>query len=123
MPSRTGLTASRCEGLAARYTLVLAPSSETHMPAVGHPDADLVHALPGGPAQDPVEHGDHRLAALEAEALLSHELGLQERLEGLRGVEPPQDPQLLVGRGLGVGGLHLGLDPAALLGVLDVHVL
>ena len=90
---------------------------------VRHPDTDLVHALTGGAAQDPVEHGDHGLATLQAEALLSNELGLQERLEGLGGVEPSQDPQLLAGRGLGVGCLDLGLDPLALLGVLDVHVL
>ena len=61
--------------------------------------------------------------ALEAEPLLPDELGLQERLEGLGGVEPAQDPQLLVAGGLGVRPLHPVLDPAPLLRVLDVHVL
>ena len=77
----------------------------------------------GGAAEDAVEQGDDRLAALEREALLADELRLEERLEGLGGVEPPHDPHLLVAGGLLVGPLDLVLDPLALLGVLDVHVL
>lgn len=34
-----------------------------------------------------------------------------------------QDPRLLLAGRLGVADLDLGLDPLALLGVLDVHVL
>src|SRR5690606_32037952 len=63
------------------------------------------------------------LAALEAEALLPDELRLQEGLERLGLVELEQDPQLLLARGLDVRLLDPLLDPPALLGVLDVHVL
>ena len=63
---------------------------------VRHADAHLVEALARGAAQDPVEQGDDRLAALEAEPLLADELGLQERLERLGGVEAAHDAQLLV---------------------------
>ena len=66
---------------------------------------------------------DRRLAALEAEPLLADELGLQEGLEGLGLVELEQDPQLLLAGRLLVRLLDALLDPAALLGVLDVHVL
>jgi hypothetical protein len=66
--------------------------------------------------------GDDGLAALEGEALLADELGLQEGLEGLGGVEPAQDAHLLVARRLGVADLDLP-GSTALLGVLDVHVL
>ena len=50
-------------------------------------------------------------------------LGLQERLERLGLVELAQDAQLLVVAGLLVLELDVLLEPAALLGVLDVHVL
>src|SRR5699024_11029587 len=42
---------------------------------------------------------------------------------GLRRVQPAQDAQLLVGGQLLVGDLDPLLNPGALLGVLDVHVL
>ena len=77
----------------------------------------------GGPAEDPVEQGDDGLAALEGEPLLADELRLEEGLERLGGVEAAQDPQLLLAGRLGVGDLDLGLEPLALLRVLDVHVL
>jgi len=64
---------------------------------VRHTDADLVQVLGGSAAQDPVQQRDHRLATLEAESLLPHVLGLQERLERLGRVEPPQDSQLFLG--------------------------
>ena len=67
--------------------------------------------------------GDDRLAALEREALLADELGLQERLERLGRVEPAQDAHLLLAGRLLLDHLDLGLDPLALVGVLDVHVL
>ena len=62
-------------------------------------------------------------AALEREPLLAHVLGLQERLEGLRGVERAEDPQLLGALRLLLVALDPLLDPLALLGVLHVHVL
>ncbi len=73
--------------------------------------------------EDAVEQRDDRLAALEGEPLLADVLGLQERLERLGGVEPAQDAQLLRAVGLRVRALDPRLDPLALLGVLDVHVL
>ena len=57
------------------------------------------------------------------EALLADELGLQEGLERLGLVELQQDPQLLLARRLRVRLLDPLLDPAALLGIHDVHVL
>ena len=45
-----------------------------------------------------VEQRDERLAALQREPLLPDVLGLQERLERLGAVEPPQDVQLLLAR-------------------------
>ena len=91
--------------------------------SVRHTDAHLVEVVARGAAQDAVEQGDDGLAALEREALLADELRLQEGLEGLGGVEPSHDPHLLVAAGLLVGPLDLVLDPLALVGVLDVHVL
>ena len=91
--------------------------------AVRHADADLVHPVLRRVAQDRVEQRDDRLAPLEGEPLLADVLGLQERLEGLGGVEAAQDPQLLLARGLHVADLDAVLHPAPLLGVLDVHVL
>ncbi len=73
--------------------------------------------------QDGVEERDDRLAALEREPLLPDELGLQEGLERLGGVEPAQDPQLLLAVGLGLRPLDPVLDPGPLVGILDVHVL
>ncbi len=90
---------------------------------MGHADHDLVEPVVGGGLADLVEQGDGGLGTFEAEALLADELRLQERLESLRLVELVQDPQLLVTGRLAVGSLHALLDPLALLGVLDVHVL
>ena len=64
-----------------------------------------------------------RLATLEAESLLTDVLRLQECLERLGLVELAQDAQLLVVAGLLVFQLDVLLEPAPLLGVLDVHVL
>ena len=91
--------------------------------AVGHADADLVELVGRGGLADLVEERDRGLAALEAETLLADELGLQERLEGLGLVELLQDAQLLLARRLGVRTLDALLEPGALVGLLDVHVL
>ena len=50
-------------------------------------------------------------------------LGGEELLERLGGVEPLEDVALVVGGELGRDALDLLLDPALLLGILDVHVL
>ena len=166
MPSSTGSTASRWDGLAATDTLIRSPSPDRNspsaprwyftspepwtvrgsmlpsnsrkiweyflptmlastfsrprwaMPMVTSSSADL-----GGGLADLVDHRDGGLAALEAEPLLADELGLQERLERLGLVELEQDPQLLLARRLRVRPLHPLLDPLALLGIHDVHVL
>ena len=167
MPSSTGSTASRCDGLATTLTVVAcSPSRVVNLPvmprwyltspralgrlrvevplelgedllvrladdvgehvepaAVGHADDDLVEAALGRRLQDLVEQRDDALAALEREPLLTDVLGLQEGLERLGRVEPDQDVALLLRRGLGVAPLDPLLDPAPLLGILDVHVL
>jgi hypothetical protein len=91
--------------------------------AVGHADRDLVEAVVGAGDQDLVQQRDDGLAALETEALLADVLGLQEGLERLRGVEPAQHVLLLLTVGLIVLDLDPLLEPVALLGVGDVHVL
>ena len=91
--------------------------------AVRHADADLFEAVVGGLLTDLVEQGDGRLAALEREPLLTDELGLQEGLEDLGLVELVQDPQVLLAGQRLVRPLHPVLDPLALGGLLDVHVL
>ncbi len=82
----------------------------------------------GGPdlgalLEDGVEEHDGRLGPFEAEALLPHVAGVEEPLEGLRGVEPVEDVALLEGVERGGHAFGVLLDPALLLGVLDVHVL
>ena len=91
--------------------------------AVRHADRGAVQARLRGALQDLVEERDERLATLEAEALLTDVLRLQEGLEGLGLVELRQDAQLLVVAGLLVLELDVLLEPRPLVGVLDVHVL
>ncbi len=91
--------------------------------AVRHADADLVEPALGGARQDGVEQRDDRLAALEREPLLADVLGLQEGLERLGRVQLAQDAQLVLARGAGVARLEPLLEPLALGGVGDVHVL
>ncbi len=111
--------------LAEDLAVLLADDVGEHVEpaAVRHPDGDLVEPALGGRLADLVDQRDGGLAALEAEALLADELGLQEGLERLGLVELEQDPQLLLAGRLHVRLLDALLDPAALLGVLDVHVL
>ena len=90
--------------------------------AVRHTDGDLVDTGARRVGQDVVEQRDQGLAALEREALLSHELGLEELFEGLGADEGAQDVALRVGREGLVGALDALLDPGALLGILNVHV-
>ena len=91
--------------------------------AVRHPDADLVEPVHRGGREDGVHQRDDRLGTFEREALLADVLGLEERLEGLGGIEATQDAQLLLACGLVVVTLDPILDPLALLGILHVHVL
>ena len=61
--------------------------------------------------------------ALEAEALLAHVAGVQEALEHLGRVEAVEDVALLLEVERDGLTLDVLLDPALLLGILDVHVL
>ena len=91
--------------------------------AVRHADADLLQPGVGRLLADLVQQGDRRLAALQGEALLADELGLQEGLEDLGLVELVQDPQVLLAGQRLVRPLHPVLDPLALGRLGDVHVL
>ena len=77
----------------------------------------------GGRVEQRVEQDDGRLRALEAEALLPDVAGVEEALEDLGRVEPVEDVPLLLEVEGGRLALDVLLDPALLLGVLDVHVL
>ena len=111
--------------LAEDLRVLLADDVGQHVEAaaVGHAHRDLVELRLRRGLADLVDQRDRGLAALEAEPLLPDELGLQEGLEGLGLVELEQDPQLLLAGRLGVRLLDALLDPPALLGVHDVHVL
>ena len=67
--------------------------------------------------------GIRRLGALEAEALVAHVLRVQEPLERLGRVQPLEDVALVLGRQRRGDALDPLLDPALLVGLLDVHVL
>ena len=75
--------------------------------------------------QQPVEHRDQRLQALEGEALVADVLGVEEALERLGGVEHRQGSTLggRVEPPGGVGALDALLDPRLLVRLLDEHVL
>ena len=90
---------------------------------MGHADHGRIEAGVGGRREDLVEDRDRRLGALEAEPLRADVLRGEELLERLGGVQPLEDAVLGVLVERRVGTLDLGLDPALLLGVLDVHVL
>ena len=82
-------------------------------------------ASPAGAASSSsgVEEHDGRLGALEAEALLADVAGVEEPLEGLGGVQALEDVALLLGGRRRRTPFDVLLDPALLLGLLDVHVL
>ena len=74
---------------------------------------------------DGIDRGNHRLAAFAGEALLADVLGVEETLEKLGLVDAAQDADLF---GLGEAGLiarrlHLRLQPATHVDILDVGVL
>ena len=90
---------------------------------MGHPEHAGGEPDVGSGGENLVEDRDQRLGALQAEALRSDVLGGEESLERLGRVEPFEDAQLVVlVQGLD-RTLDLGLDPALLVGLLDVHVL
>jgi hypothetical protein len=111
--------------LAEDLLVVLAEDvrQDVEPPAVGHAHDDVGDVVVGGGLADRVEQRDQRLAALDAEPLLPHVLGVQEALERLGRVEAAQDPQLVVGRDVLGDTLDLLADPALLVGVEHVPVL
>lgn len=90
---------------------------------MGHAHDRTIEAVIGGRPEDGIENCDGRLGSLDSEPLLTHILGGEELLEGLRGIQPPQDVTLLVGVDAVGDPFNLLLDPSLLLGVGDVHVL
>ena len=88
------------------------PSTASAMPDLRRP-----------PSSSASRKRDRRLRALEAEALLADVARREEALEGLGGVEALEDVALLVRRERRRHAFDVGLDPALLLRVLDVHVL
>jgi len=91
--------------LAEDLAVLLADDVRQHVqPAtVRHADAHLVESGVGGLLADLVEQHDRALAALQAEALLAHELRLQEGLEDLGFAELAQNAQVLLA-GMGLSG-------------------
>src|SRR5690606_21205679 len=89
--TRAGLVADRDGALelAEDLRVRLAGDVRQHVEAapVRHRDGGAVELRLRGALEDLVEQRNERLAALEREALLTDELRLQERLEGLSLVE------------------------------------
>ena len=107
----------------SRYDLPDDVGQHVEAAAVGHAHHDLGDAGAGGRVEQGVEQDDGRLGAFEAEALLPDVARVEEALEHLGGVEAVEDVALLLEVERGRLALDVLLDPALLLGVLDVHVL
>ena len=90
---------------------------------MGHPQHSGSHPGIGCRGEDLVEDRDQRLGPFQPEALRPDVLRGEELLERLGGVEPFEDAQLGVLVQWFGPALDLGLDPALLVGLLDVHVL
>ena len=118
---RIELTLELAEDLLVRLAEHVRERVETA--TVCHTEHHVGHPGVGGFAAQSVEHRDERLGALEAEALLPEVLRVQEALERLGGVEPLEDPALLLLRDDGRDAFDPLLDPLLLIGFLDVHVL
>ena len=93
--------------------------------AMRHAERDVLHAERAAALDDLLERGDHRFAAVEAEALGAGELEIAELLEALGLDQLVEDGALaLAGEAdLLVGALDALLHPALLRGVGDVHEL
>ncbi len=93
-------------------------------PAMGHADDDLADAELAAALDHLLERRHERLAAVQPEALGAGIFHVEKALEGL-GLDQLVEDRLLALRGeahLLVQPLDALLDPAALLGVGDVHV-
>ena len=91
--------------------------------AVGHAHHDLGHPRTRGGIEQRVQQDDGRLRAFETEALLSDVARVEEALEDLGRVEPAEDVPLLLDVERRRLAFDVLLDPALLLGILNVHVL
>ena len=92
--------------------------------AVGHADDELFGPQLGTALHDGVQRGQQALPALHAEALLAHELLLEELLEDGRLVELFENLLLLrLAQHRPVGQLDVVLEPLPALRLADVHVL
>src|SRR3990170_5860818 len=92
-------------------------------PAMGHADDDLVYAKMAAALDDLLERRNHRLAAVEAEALGAGIFHVEAALEALGLDELFQDRRLALRREADLSAFDTILDPGALLGVGDMHVL
>src|ERR1700745_1058566 len=105
----------------------LSPHLRQHIEpaAVPHADADVLHAERAAALDDLLERRDHRLAAVEAEALGTGELDVAELLEAFRLDQLVEDRALALAReaDLLVGPLDALLDPGLLHRIGDVHEL
>ena len=72
-----------------------------------HTQHRLLLSGDGSGVEDGVQQGDGGLAAFEPEALLPDVLGVEELLQGLGGVEPVEDPAVLLGGQLGGDALDV----------------
>ena len=167
LPSTTGLTASRCEGLGASETMddgavelavgrgaemVLHVARAAHLlglrgaalelgeqrgvalvqdmhegvepAAMRHADHDVADAELAAALQDLLDAGDHRFAAVQAEALGADEFHAEIALQPLRLDDPLQDHAAALDGELGavLDVLDALLDPRLLVGIGDVHV-
>ena len=88
-----------------------------------HTDAHLVELLVRCLLADLVQQDDDGFTALQGEAFLSDELGLQEGFEDLGLVQLVERVHVFLMREGLAWYLDAILEPLALLGVRDVHVL
>ena len=93
--------------------------------AVCHAEHDFLNAAGCRLGQQTVQQRNQRFRAFQREALVPDVARVQERLEGLCGVELLEDLDLYVAgqRRPGVGMLHPLLQPVPRGGIRDVHVL
>src|SRR5262249_50909279 len=92
-------------------------------PRCGMPRTTSLQAQLAAALQDLLQRRDHRLAAVQAEALGAGVFLVQELLEALGGDQALVDRPLALDRELGLvqAALDALLDPQPLLGILHVH--
>ena len=98
-------------------------ASTLRRPRCDMPMTTSAHARAGRRVEQGVQQDDGRLGSFEPEALLPDVARVQEALEHLGRVQAVEDVALLVEVERGRLTFDVLLDPALLLGILDVHVL